>query len=664
MFAFLPLLSLIILFSIFRKRGSSWRSSILSAALTLGVLITFSTEFLSIFKSLTFSALLIFWTLTDIILFFVYHKLTKKSKFVKKINKTSNISSILIFLLGSVVAIVLTVGLIALIAPPNNWDSMTYHMGRVVHWIQNRSVAHYPTSITRQISQGPWAGFAITHLQILSSSDRFANLVQWFSMVGSIIGVSLIAKQLGGDLRGQVFSAVACATIPMGILQGSSTQTDYVASFWMVCFVYYGLLAIEDRKRITHVPEVGASLGLAILSKGTVYFYAFPFGIWFALLSFKHFGWKVWKPYLFIGIIALMINLGHYQRNFEVFNSILGASGGYKLGAFSIPILMSNIVRNLALHLSTPVRSINLVIIRGIVLFHKVLGANPNDPRTTFPPGQNFDIHSLINHEDLAGNQFHILLFFLSTIYFFAKLKSFDNKQRYLMLGYLTAIVLGFLLFCSFIVWSPWRSRLHLPLFVLASALIGIVMARLLQPKLANLLAKAMIIMSLLWLVFNESRPLIFNSKIVEENRVENIFNTSRIDQYFINIPELKEPYEDAARFIKSQSCTDIGLSFGGNTWEYPFWVLLRQDTKKTMQLEHINVNNDSAVKSNSYSDKDFTPCAILASIPEEVKNQEEIIVNNQVYRREWSKEPVSIFLIDSVSLSTENFLQFKKYRS
>ncbi|MHC5831404.1 MAG: glycosyltransferase family 39 protein, partial [Nostoc sp.] len=105
--------------------------------------------------------------------------------------------------------------------------------------IQNHTVAHYPTSYTPQLYQNPWSEFVILHFQILSGGDYFANLVQWFSMIGCIIGVSLIARQLGADLRGQVFSAVVTATIPMGILQASSTQNDYVIAFWVVCLAYY-----------------------------------------------------------------------------------------------------------------------------------------------------------------------------------------------------------------------------------------------------------------------------------------------------------------------------------------------------------------------------------------------------------------------------------------
>ena len=102
-----------------------------------------------------------------------------------------------LYLLVGAGFIVCVVGLVAAVAPPNTNDALTYHMPRVVHWIQDRSVAFYPTHILRQLYLSPGSEFILLHFQILSGSDHLANFVQWFSMLGSAVAVSLIAKELG-----------------------------------------------------------------------------------------------------------------------------------------------------------------------------------------------------------------------------------------------------------------------------------------------------------------------------------------------------------------------------------------------------------------------------------------------------------------------------------
>ena len=54
----------------------------------------------------------------------------------------------------------------ALIYPPNSPDSLSYHMPRVMHWIQNNNVEYYPTSIPRQLFVSPFSEFVILHLQL------------------------------------------------------------------------------------------------------------------------------------------------------------------------------------------------------------------------------------------------------------------------------------------------------------------------------------------------------------------------------------------------------------------------------------------------------------------------------------------------------------------
>ena len=96
--------------------------------------------------------------------------------------------------------------------------------------------------------------------------------------------MSLIAKELGADERGQILSVVVCATLPMVILQGSSTQNDAVEALWLTCLVYF-LLVMRRRQEWFYPYLVGMSLGLALLTKATAYLLAPPFLIWFGCIS-------------------------------------------------------------------------------------------------------------------------------------------------------------------------------------------------------------------------------------------------------------------------------------------------------------------------------------------------------------------------------------------
>ena len=128
-------------------------------------------------------------------------------------------------------------GVVAWVTPPQTWDSLTYHLSRVAHWAQDRSIWHYATGIDRQTSMPPGAEELILNSYVLTQSDRLAAFPEWFAMLGSLIGVSLIAYYLGAKSTGQWLAAGFAATIPMGIVEASSTINDYVATFWVVCAV-------------------------------------------------------------------------------------------------------------------------------------------------------------------------------------------------------------------------------------------------------------------------------------------------------------------------------------------------------------------------------------------------------------------------------------------
>ena len=627
------------MFLIFKQIDKCWRTAILSAAVVWGSVVALSTEILSLFELLTFEWVFGLWLVADILWLIIYLKLNSVKPDIRS-NDRSQLSSFLLWLLGGVSLIFAAVGLIAIVSPPNNWDSMTYHMSRVAHWMQNRSVEHYPTSYVPQLFHPPGAEFAIMHFQIISGGDRFANLIQWLSMVGSAIAVSLIAKQLGANLRGQVFAAVFAATLPMGILQGSSTQNDYAVCFWVVCFVSCGLAGMSAGITLSNTLKIGANLGLALLTKTTGYIFSLPFIIWFIIVGIKRYHQKMLPPILMIAAVTMILNIGHFWRNYDLFGYLIGApqdfTKEYKIEIFTLPTFLSNIIRNLAMHTGTSISKINGLIVAVVKLLHKILGILPNDPRITWPPGQVYALSTPSFNENNATNPIHFGLIFATIMLI---LNNPKLRQIKIVIVYLTATISTFLLLCLLLKLQPWQSRHHLTIFVLLAPLFGLTISQLSNYKIANYIVVILIFMSLPWIFNNKFRPLLGES---------NIFNSSRNELYFTSRPKIEFAYNQAVDFVKSQNCTNIGLSFWTkNSWEYPLWVLFQQPGKPAPRIEHISTIDPVVEKKlNSEPYKSFIPCAIIyQSTNNDRKQGKEIVVKNQTYVQKFSLEPLSVFL-------------------
>jgi Dolichyl-phosphate-mannose-protein mannosyltransferase len=586
----LPPLFFVLVVLIFRRRGLCWRVSFLSAALVLGVLLTAATEVLSALGKINTIGLLLLWASAASAAALVFVSATERNPLPIRVTVPRDVK----WMMAGVGIIFIATALVAAASAPNNWDSMTYHLSRVMHWIQNQSVAHYPTNIVRQIALNPWAEFALMHLQILSAGDSLANFVQWSAMAGSVIGVTLIASELGADLRAQACAAVVAATIPMGILQASSTQNDYVVAFWLVCFVYFGLV-LKKRHTWLGVIAAGASLGLALLTKATAYLYAFPFFVWFFLsclgASRRRALWSV----LLIACAVLSINAAHYARNYELFGNPLGPSYGVVNSVFSGSALLSNVSRNLALHADTPSRKVNRAMQAGFERTFDALGLDINDPRTTFPT-TSFAIAKTPRHEDLAGNPVHLLLVILAIVLIVAR---GGARKPGDLLPYVLSLGAAFLLFALYLRWQPWHSRLHLPLFVLWSPAIAVTLSAVSRRSVAGLAVVVLLAFSFPYLLANTSRRLAGKDSVMIKNRM---------DQYFHNHPSLKDSYQASALLIATRGCGNVGLKFTENDWEYPVWVLLARTSLGQFRIEHVEIENASARLVRG----DFVPCAIV----------------------------------------------------
>lgn len=626
------------------------RGAALLAAVAWGVALTLITEALTLLRALDFKGLSLAWAATTLALLFVYLRRVRKpgadaspplGRWRLEVGRLCLLPTSSRVLLAGVALVVVAVGVDALAVAPNTFDSMTYHMARVAHWAQNRGVEHYPTHNLRQLYLSPWAEWAILHAQVLSGGDRLANLAQWCCMVGSLAGVSLIAKQLGADARSQVLAAVVAASVPMGILQASGTQNDYVVTFWLVCFVHC-LLLLRARPRLAYALAAGASLGLALLTKGTAYVYAPPFLIWLAFALYRRLGRGFWRPCLAACAMALLLNAGHYARNIDTFGSPLGVDrrghvDGVKLSndLFTAPAFVSNVARNVGLHAGVPV--VQSYAKAAIDRLHALLGLDDKDPRTTFT-GTTFQIPHLNTNEDMAGNPLHLALILLSTGLAYRWRGKAGGRRA--LLVYTACLVAAFLSFCFYLRWQLWHSRLHLPLFVLWSPLVAAALTTIPRRRVADAAAAVLLLLAPPWVLFNTNRPLLRSRAL---RTAESVFRTGRVEEYFNTEPWTRDSYVRAAQALTSRNCSSVGLDVGGDQQEYQLWALLGAHAGAGARLEHVSVTNPSARHYGRPPFDAFEPCAIFARRPAWAART--FAENDQSFERVFESGDIQVFL-------------------
>ncbi|MBU0468693.1 MAG: glycosyltransferase family 39 protein [Candidatus Omnitrophica bacterium] len=508
-------------------------------------------------------------------------------------------------------------------------------MARIPHWIQNKSVDYYPTNHMRQLYTQPGSEFSILHLQLLNNGDRFANFIQWFSMLGSIVIISLIAKLLGATFSGQIFSSVIATTIPMGILQGSSTQNDYAAAFWLVSFICYVFLRSKNAESRYILFAAATSLGLGFLTKGTTYVYSAPFIVLLLISEFRKYKFKAFKSLSLILIVPILINLGYFLRNYDLGKDFFSPFyQGKQLSneAMSPALFISNSTKNLALHLGARSDKTNDITKDLILKLHNLINIDINDTRTAFL-GMEFVLPKPNRSEDQAGNPLHLFLSLGCMVFLFL---SKDLRTNRTLRSYLLCSILSFTFFILLVKWQPWHSRFHLSIFVIFCAFSGIAISK----------SNKFIAIIICFLLLANSIPYVFrnNSRRIVSSK-STIFDTPRMDQYFSNYPSRAYPYKEAVKKIKSIGCKTIGQISHGECWEYPLWTLLKENNDLDFQLEQVQVDN----KSNKYLEKfgliNYDPCILVGL---KGKGQPKQVINNSTYIKTWEMDPVSIYEKDT----------------
>lgn len=506
-------------------------------------------------------------------------------------------------LLTGVIAIAVPVGLAAVLSPPNSSDAMAYHMPRVVYWAQAASVAFFPTHYYLQIMMCPLAEYLSLQTYLLSGGDHYVNLVQYVGFLGSILGVSLIAKVLGAGARGQILAAVFCATIPNGILQASGAKNDYVLSFWLVAMVYFGLRFVAH-SRLSDLIATGLSLGLALLTKGTAYAFAPPLLAAVFVPAVRRHRWGLAKAVPVLLVCLLLLNGPQYWRNIEFAGSPLGYDSAHGDGQFrwspdriNLRTALSNLLRNLSVHLGARSPAWNHAVYDTVVRAHRWIGMDPSDPATTWRWTE-YMVPSNSNHEATAPNRFHLLLLVIAAIPLCWLAWRRGNTD---WLWYYAGVVLAFVLFCVAARYQWYIARLHLPVFVLGSPVAGLLLERL-RPVVLEVLIAIFLL--------DGAKPFVLENWVRPLKGPQSVLRTSRSDNYFSDMTAYKNrsSYLNAVALIRQSACTRVGIDNSLFSLEYPLQALLLEANPQ-IRFVHAGVSNRSA---RYLARPSITPCVVV----------------------------------------------------
>lgn len=216
---------------------------------------------------------------------------------------------------------------VILYCPPNEWDSMTGHLNRIIYFLNEGSSLTHFIGTNWNIDTYPRSFCSVQVYPFLMNAKnelwfRFPNYSAYWIISFSIYG---ILKRLAVEFKLRLFISSLPLLIPIIIMQSLTTDTDIVLGAYLGCLVYF-LLSFQKTGKVIYLYFLGFTFGIAFSHKITfafslvplllIYIYSFNFKANKMLLfQMKHLVIShIMGIVLFValtGYISNVINYGH-----------------------------------------------------------------------------------------------------------------------------------------------------------------------------------------------------------------------------------------------------------------------------------------------------------------------------------------------------------------
>lgn len=505
---------------------------------------------------------------------------------------------------------------LSLVTTPYNWDSMTYHLPRIAHWAQNRSVAHYATHSIRQVCSPVLAEFVNLHVYILCrGQDYLFNLLQGMSYITCTVMVGAIADRLSCSRPFRFLAMLLFMTMPIAYAEALTTQVDHFAAVWLLFFVYRLLDYVNvkkamrfDKITVCRVGAMGLCVAWGYLAKPSVCVGMVVFALWLLLVCVKRRDrTRDLVGIFFSALPCVAVPLvPEILRNFKTFGAYASpAAGAAQLVGTKHPAyLFVNMIKNLSFNLPTPFVKNGHEIFAEIARKAAALLRVELNAESISENGREYMLHEAGNYGcDTAVNPTVLWLFLFCVLW--AALGFGRKKWEGCCRGYFVTAAVSFAVFCIVLRWEPFVSRYMIAYLALLCPLIAAGMQMGTAGKWERPCVGVIVgIVSLLCIV--EAVNLSHYHFDIWRERAR-----TRPYGYFAGRWEELEVYPPLVDEIKARKYEKVGLHLvKADDFEYPFWEML-----DGCRMEHVLVNNETAI----HADEGFVPDCIIwfGNLPE-----------------------------------------------
>ena len=525
------------------------------------------------------------------------------------------------------------------VMPVINYDSLTYHLPRIMHWLQNKSTMYYQTAIPRQLFNGFLAEYWMMHAYAITGRENAFSVIQWGAYSISTYLIFAICKKLRVEDKFAYLGAGLRLSAPIVFIESLTTQNDIVAAVFVLLGVNYTLEILKTKEKRTKDSIIdknwiylGICTAMGYMTKGTA-----PLALacfWLGTLAVRIVNKKDSILYLLKvlsvnAVIMLLFILPQSIDNYKLWKTPFALENfdNVLIGNYGLRYFVANLIKNWGLHASNTVSIVYETLEKLIINLVSLTGVQFTDENITFQTTVPYSLEASYNCDraPVPLISFVIMICCLACVIVWKNILPIQRLYSIMTISAF-AVTLGG------IKSQPWITRLTIPVISIICIFITIMLSYSMHDKI-GIFCYSVICLYMFFSIGSDVYRYGYYAKESLFGQYEISESTSEMRMTLCDLIEKNDYYK-------------IGVILGSDTVEYPLWHSAMND-KIFVQIEHICLPEEYGFMEKLERCEQFIPDCIVIGQRDGYAGLDCFYYNSDVYRKVYASDDEMYFIFE-----------------